>query len=96
MPLFSAEALASRINNSQSCLLVSCDGTFRGAKAIPQKSNADKAIKSCPTVKVHLVVERVGDKVPDHRPGGLCYQRVGTQDGDSRGGIGPGVSSLCG
>ncbi len=60
---FSAEALASRINNSKSCLLVSCDGTFRGAKAIPQKTNADKAIQSSPTIKTHLVVERVGSKV---------------------------------
>jgi acetyl-CoA synthetase len=60
---FSADALASRINNSGSCLVVSCDGTFRGAKAIPQKANADTAIQSCSSVKTHLVVERVGSKV---------------------------------
>ncbi|MEJ2155218.1 MAG: acetate--CoA ligase [Desulfobacteraceae bacterium] len=60
---FSADALASRINNSGSCLVVSCDGTFRGAKAIPQKANADTAIQSCPTIQTHLVVERVGSKV---------------------------------
>ena len=60
---FSADALASRISNSGSCLVVSCDGTFRGAKAIPQKANADKAIQTCPSVKTHLVVERVGSKV---------------------------------
>ena len=61
---FSADALASRISDSQSVMVVSCDGTFRGAKAIPQKANADEAIKSCPTINKHLVVERVGaDKV---------------------------------
>jgi acetyl-CoA synthetase len=60
---FSADALASRIKDSESCLVVSCDGTFRGAKAIPQKTNADKAIASCPTIKTHLVVKRVGDKI---------------------------------
>jgi acetyl-CoA synthetase len=60
---FSADALASRINNSGSCLVISCDGTFRGAKAIPQKANADKAIQSCPSIKAHIVVERVGSKV---------------------------------
>lgn len=61
---FSADALASRINDSESSMVISCDGTFRGAKAIPQKSNADKAITSCPSVETHLVVERVGsDKV---------------------------------
>lgn len=60
---FSAEALASRIKDSESVLLVSCDGTFRGAKAIPQKDNADKALATSPTIKTHLVVNRVGDKV---------------------------------
>jgi acetyl-CoA synthetase len=61
---FSADALASRMNDSGSVLLITCDGTFRGAKAIPQKSNADKAIEQCPTVKTNLVIERVGaDKV---------------------------------
>ncbi len=60
---FSADALASRIQDCESKVLVSCDGTFRGAKAIPQKANADKALKDCPSVKTHLVVERVGDKI---------------------------------
>ena len=57
---FSSDALANRINNCESDLLVSCDGTFRGAKAVPQKANADAALKDCPTIKKHLVVERVG------------------------------------
>lgn len=61
---FSADALKDRIQNCESICLVSCDGTFRGAKAIPQKANADKAISECPTIKKHIVVERVGkDKV---------------------------------
>ncbi len=57
---FSAEALRDRILDCGSEFLVSCDGTFRGAKAVPQKDNADKALKECPKVKVHIVVERVG------------------------------------
>jgi acetyl-CoA synthetase len=57
---FSADALRDRIQDSESCMVVSCDGTFRGAKAIPQKANADKAVAECPTIKKHLVVERVG------------------------------------
>ena len=60
---FSADALASRIKDSESVLVVSCDGTFRGAKAIPQKANADRAIQSCPSIHTHLVVKRVDDKV---------------------------------
>lgn len=57
---FSADALKDRIQDSESCLVVSCDGTFRGTKVIPQKANADKALDACDTIKKHLVVERVG------------------------------------
>ncbi|MFW5770339.1 MAG: acetate--CoA ligase [Spirochaetota bacterium] len=60
---FSAEALRDRVLDCDSQVVVSCDGTFRGAKAVPQKSNADKAIAECPNVTLHLVVKRVGDKI---------------------------------
>jgi acetyl-CoA synthetase len=57
---FSSDALRDRILDAQSDVVISCDATLRGAKAIPQKSNADKALASCPDVRVHLVVEHVG------------------------------------
>ncbi|MBP7585649.1 MAG: acetate--CoA ligase, partial [Spirochaetes bacterium] len=60
---FSAEALRDRIVDCDSEVLVSCDGTFRGAKAVPQKDNADKAIAQSPKVRLHIVVKRVGDKI---------------------------------
>ena len=60
---FSAEALRDRIQDSQAKLLITCDGTYRGAKAIPQKDNADAAVKECPSVKSQIVVNRVGDKI---------------------------------
>jgi acetyl-CoA synthetase len=60
---FSAEALRDRVNDCDSRVLVSCDGTFRGAKAVPQKDNADKALKECPQVKTLIVVKRVGDQI---------------------------------
>ncbi len=60
---FSAEALRDRINDCKSTLLITCDGTYRGAKAVPQKDNADKAAEQCPTVKTQIVVKRTGTKV---------------------------------
>ncbi|PKL41267.1 MAG: acetate--CoA ligase [Spirochaetae bacterium HGW-Spirochaetae-1] len=60
---FSAEALRDRVNDCDSRVIVSCDGTFRGAKAVPQKANSDKAIAECPKVNLHIVVKRVGDKI---------------------------------
>ncbi|MCX7982853.1 MAG: acetate--CoA ligase [Syntrophales bacterium] len=60
---FSAEALRDRIQDCQSKLIITCDGTFRGAKAVPQKDTADTAIKDCPSIEKQIVVRRVGDKI---------------------------------
>lgn len=60
---FSSDALAVRIQDCQAKILVVCDGTFRGAKAVPQKKDADAALKNCPTVEKVIVVQRVGDKI---------------------------------
>jgi acetyl-CoA synthetase len=60
---FSSDALRDRIQDSESKLLVVCDGTFRGSKAVPQKANADAALTDCPSVEKVIVVERVGDKI---------------------------------
>jgi acetyl-CoA synthetase len=60
---FSADALRDRIVNGEAKVLVVCDGTFRGNKAVPQKATADEALKSCPSIKSVIVVNRVGDKI---------------------------------
>jgi len=63
---FSAEALADRIVDSNCKTLITANGTFRGAKAIPMKPNADQAMKSAgdrmgEPVETCIVVRRVGD-----------------------------------
>ena len=60
---FSSDALRDRIQDSESRMLVVCDGTFRGAKAVPQKASADAALKVCPSIEKVIVVNRVGDKI---------------------------------
>ncbi len=60
---FSSDSLRDRIEDSKSKLLVTCDGTFRGAKAVPQKDNADAAIQGFDFVEKMIVVKRVGDKI---------------------------------
>jgi len=60
---FSADSLKDRIIDSGAKLVITCDGTFRGAKAVPQKANADAAVKSCPSVENMIVVKRVGDRI---------------------------------
>jgi len=60
---FSADALRDRIVNCDAKLLVVCDGTFRGNKAVPAKTIADEALAQSPSVKTVIVVKRVGDKI---------------------------------
>ncbi|MBW2557268.1 MAG: acetate--CoA ligase [Deltaproteobacteria bacterium] len=60
---FSPDALKDRIKDSSTRLLVVCNGTFRGPKAVPQKASADEALGECPSVEKVIVVNRVGDKI---------------------------------
>ena len=64
---FSAEALADRIVDSTCKTLITANGTFRGAKAIPMKPNADQAMDSASLqmgedVETCIVVSRVGEE----------------------------------
>jgi len=64
---FSAEALADRIVDSNCKTLITANGTFRGAKAIPMKPNADQAMDSASSqmgedVETCIVVRRVGEE----------------------------------
>jgi len=60
---FSSDSLRDRLQDSTSKVLVTCDGTFRGAKAVPQKDSADAAVADSPSVEKIVVVKRVGDKI---------------------------------
>jgi acetyl-CoA synthetase len=64
---FSAESLADRIVDAESHTLITCDGVFRGAKPVPQKTNADLAINLAKDRGVDvtkcIVVRRAGLEV---------------------------------
>ncbi len=60
---FSANALATRINDSDCKVVVTADGSYRGAKTIDLKGIVDAAMDDCPGVKTVLVAERTGEKV---------------------------------
>jgi len=73
---FSAEALRDRINNSGSTVVITCDGTYRGAKAVPQKDTADKAVAQCPGVKTVVVVKRTGTQVAMKEGRDIWYEEL--------------------
>ena len=60
---FSAKALSDRINDADCNILLTADGSFRGAKVIGLKEIADEALESCDTIKTSIVYQRTGQPV---------------------------------
>ena len=57
---FSADSLRDRIADSECSLLITSDGSYRGGKLIPLKSNADIALSAETPVRKVVVVKRTG------------------------------------
>jgi acetyl-CoA synthetase len=64
---FSPEALAGRIHDCKSYIVITADEAIRGGKTIPLKDNVDEAIKIAKDlgtiVEKNLVVKRTGNKI---------------------------------
>ncbi|HVK45304.1 MAG TPA: acetate--CoA ligase [Micropruina sp.] len=60
---FSADALTDRIDDSQSKLVITADGSWVNGSVFPLKEIVDNAVKFSPTVENVIVVKRTGSKV---------------------------------
>jgi acetyl-CoA synthetase len=60
---FSTEALHGRIDDSESRVLVTCDGAFLNGKIVELKKIADEALKRSATVEHVVVVRRTGQDI---------------------------------
>ena len=60
---FSPDALAGRIQDCDSSLLITSDEGLRGGRKVPLKANADKALESSWSIKNVLVVKHTGGNV---------------------------------
>ncbi|WNM18715.1 acetate--CoA ligase [Flavobacterium capsici] len=60
---FSASAVAARINDCDSKLVITSDGSYRGDKTIDLKSIVDEALEKAPGVEKVLVVKRTNTNV---------------------------------
>ncbi len=60
---FSPEALAGRIQDCDSNIVITADAGMRGGKLVPLKANVDEALGQCPGVEAVLVVQHVGNAV---------------------------------
>lgn len=60
---FSAQSISDRLQDAQAEFIITCDGAYRGNKAIPLKNIIDDALINCPFVKTVLVYERTNTPV---------------------------------
>ena len=61
---FSPEALAGRIQDCDSTIVVTTDEGLRGGKRVPLKANVDAALAHCPGVTSVIVLKHTGANVP--------------------------------
>jgi acetyl-CoA synthetase len=73
---FSPEALAGRIIDCDSSLVITADEGLRGGKAIPLKANVDAALQHCTSVKRVIVMRRTGADVPMHEGRDLWWDEA--------------------
>ncbi len=60
---FSVEALAERIDDSESRVLITADGGYLRGKIVPLKEIADEALQRCGIVEHVVVIRRTGEEV---------------------------------
>ena len=60
---FSAQALSTRINDSNCKMVLTSDGSYRGKKSIDLKGIVDKALEDCSCVENVLVVNRIKSEI---------------------------------
>jgi acetyl-CoA synthetase len=61
---FSVDALKGRIDDSESKLIITADGSWINGKIFELKRTVDEALKSCPSVENVIVVQRTKHEVP--------------------------------
>jgi acetyl-CoA synthetase len=60
---FSEQALADRIEDAQSRVVVTCDGSWLRGNIVPLKDTVDEAIRRSPVVEHVIVVKRTGHEI---------------------------------
>ncbi|MCC6191046.1 MAG: acetate--CoA ligase [Anaerolineales bacterium] len=83
---FSVDALAGRIDDSQSRLAITCDGAFLNGKIVQLKQIMDEALTRCPSIEHVVVVKRTGAGVAMQSGRDLWYHDLMAD---------PAISDVC-
>ncbi len=73
---FSPDALAGRIEDCDSRVVLTADEGLRGGKRVPLKKNVDEALTHCPAVDTVVVLARTGADVPMQEGRDLPWARA--------------------
>jgi len=73
---FSSMALADRINDTETKVLITADGSFRRGKSLLLKEIVDAALENTPSIKNVIVVKRTGQEVKMNEGRDLWYHEV--------------------
>ena len=76
---FSPDALAGRISDCASDIIITADEGVRGNKAIPLKANTDAAMKIAGDVRHCIVVKRTGNKIDWEEGRDIWYEDLTSQ-----------------
>jgi acetyl-CoA synthetase len=60
---FSSQAIADRVEDAKSNLIITADGGFRRGAVVPLKNNVDEALKKTSLVKNVVVLKRAGNQI---------------------------------
>jgi len=61
---FSSQAIADRVEDARSSIVITADGGYRRGQVVPLKANVDEALKKTDCVKTVIVAEQTGLSVP--------------------------------
>src|SRR6185436_12028130 len=61
---FSSQAIADRVEDAKSDIIITADGGFRRGTVVPLKKNVDDALTKTDRVKKVVVFKRCGDAAP--------------------------------
>jgi acetyl-CoA synthetase len=78
---FSADALAGRIIDCDSRIVITADEGRRGGKAVPLKTNVDAAARQAPMLKTVIVINATGADVPMQEGRDIWYHEAAADVG---------------